>query len=369
MSNSRLTINQSDLIIIIRNIFRGSLTPTLEPTFNIGYKGKSNQVFHVERINQLDESAKQERKSKIISLVSIAKRPIIDIYVQVTCIESGEVKYSLFGSDLRKYHMYLPKIRDRITGREFRPKVGTRYSRWYPNFMAPIIKNIALHLRMLDLYLKTNHVLITQDYSSAKVGILGLEVPFDIDEKYEELFDIQDVECDSNPRKKAPGIFLFGKNGISQEIANHMANQVSKITGFEHVYPNEIKESKQLIQFIDSSQTIGIGTWNRHARILIKQTNANTVEIIDPWKSVIEEETLDKFNHSANLIDWNVMFVRRRIIDQLIGEDSCLLVAFARLMYLASTKTDTETYSNAYYDVPIPDFYAFFASYLYRKTR
>jgi hypothetical protein len=367
MSNSRVTINQSDLIIIIRNIFRGIITPVLESTFNKGYNGKSNQIAHVERINQLDESAKQERKSKIISMVSIAKRPIIDIYVQVTCIESGEVKYSLFGSDLRKYHMYLPKIRDRITGREFRPKVGVRFSRWYPNFMAPIIKNIALHLRMLDLYLKTNNVLISQDYSSAKVGILGLEVPFDIDERYEELFDIQDIESDSNPSKKSPGIFLFGKNGISLAIVNQMANYVSKITGFEHVYPSEIKESKQLIQFINSSQTIGIGTWNRHARILIKQTNTNTVEIIDPWKSVIEEETLDKFNYSANLIDWNIMFVKRRIIDQLIGEDSCVLVAFARLMYLAST--ETETYSNINYDIPIPDFYAFFASYLYRKTR
>jgi hypothetical protein len=369
MSNSRLTINQSELTTIIRNIFQSIVTPRLEKTFNEIYNGKSNKDSHIERINQLDTLAKLERKFKIISMVSIAKRPIVDINVQVTCVESGEVKYSLFGSDLRKYHMYLPKIRDQLTGRVFRPKVGTRYSRWYPDFMAPVMKNIALHLRMLDLYLKFNHMVITQDYSSSEIGILGLEVPFDIDEKYEEFFDIQEVECDSNPIKKSPGIFLFGKNGISHEIANQMANNVSKFTGFEHVYPNEIKESKQLIQFINSPQTIAIGTWNRHARILIKQTNIKTVEIIDPWKKIIEADFLLKCNNLACLIGWNVVFIKRKIEDQMCGENSCVLVAFARLMYLASKETKLYSYSYANYNNPIPDFYAFLASYLYRKTR
>lgn len=374
-STHTLTINQSELTVIIRNIFNGVVTPRLEKTFNEVYQDKRNNVYnemsnavsHLKRIDQIVESAKKEQRSKILSLVSIDKRPIIDINVQVSPVSTGEVKFSLFGSDLRKYHIYLPKIQDKLTGRSFKPEIGTRHSRWYPHSMAQIMKNISLHLRMLDLYLKINRIVITNDYTSAEIGILGLEVPFVVPDKYEELFDVDELECDSNPIKKCSGIFVFGKNGVSEAIVEKIADQISKIAGFEHVYPHEIKNSEQMIEFINSMQTIAIGAWNRHARILIKQSSTKTVEIIDPWKCTIESEILDTFNHSTSTIDWNVIFVNRKIVDQSRGEGSCALVAFSRLLYLAST--GVESYSNADYDVPIPDFYAFFASYLYRKNR
>jgi hypothetical protein len=367
VQTSAITINQSELTVIIRNIFRGVVSPRLEKTFNEVYGGLINRVAHLERIDQIDESAKRERRSKIMSMVSITKRPIIDINIQVSTIETGEVKYSVFGSDLRKYHMYLPMIRDRVSGRSFRPKVGTRHSRWYPHFMTLVMKNISLHLRMLDLYLKSNRVVITNDYTPAEIGVLGLEVPFVVPDKYEELFDVDELECDSNPIKKCSGIFVFGKNGVSNLITDKMADKISKFAGFEHVCPYEIKNSEQILEFINSVHTIAIGSWNRHARILIKQTSTKTVEILDPWKRTIESEILDKFNHSTNTIDWNVIFVKRKIVDQAHGEGSCVLVAFARLLYLAST--GVESYSNVNYDVLIPDFYAFLASYLYRKNR
>lgn len=372
MSDNKLFINQSELNEIICNIFRGVVTPRLERTFNSIYDGKINQFFHKEKIEQIEESAKITHKSKILSIVSIKKRPIIDINVQISATESGEIKYSIFGSDLRKYHMYLPKIRNNTTGQTHRPMIGTKHSRWYPDYMAPTMKNISLHLRMLDLYLKNNRIIITQNYTTSVTGVLGLEVPFDIPEIYSEIFEKEEIKCDSNPIKKSPGIFVFGKNKISSENSDLMAETASKIIGFEHVYSLKIKDSESLLQFIFSPQTIAIGIWNRHAKILIKQKEKKIIEILDPWKPHIEKNILDQFNFHIKIYNWNVIFISREIKDQFLGEDSCVLVAFARLLYLASIKNescDKESYDKEYYNKPIPDFFAFFASYLYKKIK
>ena len=349
-----------------------NLVPTMKSTINQSelrdniHDGKINQLSHKTRIEEIDEFARHTYKSKILSVISIARRPIIDINVQVTVTQLGDTKYVIFGSDLRKYHMYLPKIYDCATGQTHRPQIGVKHSRWYPHYMAFTMKNISLHLRMLDLYLKNNSVVITQNYTTSIAGILGLEVPFDIPEKYSELFD-KDVECDSNPIKKCSGIFVFGKNGVSSENSNLMAEEASKIIGFAHIYPAKIKIPEDINQFILSSQTIAIGTWNRHARILIKQNDKNIVEILDPWKKCIENKVLDQFNFYANTHLWNVVFISRGIKDQVYGEGSCVLVAFARLLYIASI--GKESHNTMYYYKPIPDFFAFLSNYLYRKIR
>ena len=367
MADSKLFINQSELTEIICNIFQGVVTPRLERTFNGVYDGKINQFFHKERIDEIDKSAKNSHKSKLLSIVSIARRPIIDINVQISVTQLGEIKYSIFGLDLRKYHMYLPKIHNNTTGKTHRPMIGTKHSRWYPDYMAPTMKNISLHLRMLDLYLKNNRIIITQTYTTSLIGVLGLEVPFDIPEIYSKICGKEEIKCDSNPIKKSPGIFVFGKNKISSENSDLMADAVSKVIGFEHVYSLKIKDPDSLLQFISSPQTIAIGVWNRHAKILIKQKEKNIIEILDPWKPHIEKNILDQFNFHVKIYNWNVIFVSREIKDQVLGEDSCVLVAFARLLYLASIKK--ESYDKEYYDKPIPDFFAFLASYLYRKIK
>jgi hypothetical protein len=361
------TINQSELTIIIRDIFQCVASPKLEKTLNEFYAGKQNKVSHMERIDQIDQSARLERKPKILSLVSLARRPIIDINIQITVVESGEVKYAIFGSDLRKYHMYLPKIQDKNMGRVFGPRVGIKHSRWYPQSASSFIKTISLYLRILDLYLKTNRITITSDYTIGGSGILGLEVPFDIPTEYKDLFEPEEICSDSNPNKKSSGTFIFGKNGVSADISDKMITQSAKFLGFNNIYPIKIKEPEDLIQFIKSPQIYAIGAWNRHARIFIKHTEINTVDIIDPWKSSIEYEILEKFNKSAWANDWNVGFVKRGTVDQARGEGSCVLASFARLLFLVHGCPGVPESKN--YDIPIPDFYAFFASYLYRKTR
>lgn len=360
-------INQSELIEIIRNIFRGIMTPKLERTFNEIYNGKINQIYHKENIEQIDRLAKNTYKSKILSMVSIAKRPIIDINVQISVTQLGEIKYSIFGSDLRKYHMYLPKIHDDITGQIHRPMIGTKNSRWYPDYMALTMKNISLHLRMLDLYLKNNKIIITQNYTTSPIGILGLEVPLVIPEIYSKIFQKEEIRCDSNPIKKSPGIFIFGKNKISSENLDLMAKKASTVIGFEHVYSLKIKDPESLLQFISSPQTIAIGVWNRHAKIIIKQKEKKIIEILDPWKQHIEKNILNQFNIHIKNYNWNVIFICRQLKDQVVGEDSCVLVAFARLLYLASI--EKESYGTEYYNKPIPDFFAFLASYLYKKIK
>ncbi len=360
-----MSINQTELATIIRNIFRGVVTPVLEETFNMIYKYEKNQVFHQKLIEEIDARSKIEMKDMVLSMVSLHYRPIVDIIVRTVTKPGKPTEYYIFGSDLRKYHMYLPKIHDKRTGKSSAPRTGPKHSKWYPFFVDKTMKNIALHLRMLDIYLKTNRIKITQEYTTSTSGILGMEVLFEIPEDFEDIVSIEDLENSSNPIKRCDGIYVYGKNGVDKEITSKIATLIASSPKFGHVFSNQLTTSEELLEFIKSLQTIAIGCWNRHARVLIKNNASHIVDIIDPWKRRIEIETISEFNSLASTLDWSVNFVVRRIVDQVCGEGSCVLVAFARLLFLASSGVviDKSKYEN-----PIPDFFAFLSSHFYRKT-
>ena len=359
------SINQSELAQIIRDIFHGVVSPKLDDTFNQCYGGRINHIFHKGLIDDIDYSAQKDKRDLIMSMVSLRSNPIIDINVRVTA-KTGVCQYYIVGKDLRKYHMYLPKIHDKKMGVSRRPTVGTNHSRWYPHFMVSVMKNISLHLRMLDLYLRTNRIVITREYTIATTGVLGMEVDFDVPDEYTELVETIDIHCEENPIKKCPGIFVFGKNGVNKDITTKMANKISTISSFETVYPSQITKSEELIEFITSKCTYAIGTWNHHARVIIKNFTTNTIDIVDPWKRSIEADILLDFNSSTSPIGWSVNFIKRTIVDQAHGEGSCVLVAFSRLLFLASFGDKID---KTKYDIPIPDFFAFLISFFYRQTR
>lgn len=360
------TINQSELTSIIHDIFRGVVSPFLENTFNQVYRGNINHTFHAQLVDQIDTQAKHEMRDMALSLITIRNRPIVDIIVRVVRKTDSNTHYYIVGSDLRKYHIYLPKIHDKKTGCSIRPKTGTNHSKWYPFSFEKRMKNIALHLRMLDLYLKNNKIKITQDFTTAETGILGAEVPFDIPKQFRDMFGVDDLEKDSNPTKIARGLYVYGKNGVKKETTTQIATTIATMPEFKHVFPTQVTSPEELLEFIKAPQTIAMGSWNRHARVLIKQYNVKTVDILDPWKHTIELDTLVSFKTVASTCDWSVNFVVRSIIDQVRGEGSCVLVAFARLLFLAST--DTSIISSMY-DLEIPEFYAFFSSYFYQNVK
>lgn len=360
-----MSLNQSELATIIRNIFCGVVTPILEETFNLVYKYERNQVFHQRLIEEIDTTAKRDMKDMVLSRVSLHSSPIIDITVRTVTRPGKPTEYYIFGLDLRKYHMYLPKIHDKRTGKSFSPKTGPKHSKWYPFFVAKTMKNIALHLRMLDIYLKNNRIIITPEYTTSTLGILGMEVLFEVPEDFEDIVSVEDFENASNPIKRCDGIYVYGKNGVDKEITNKITTSISSSPKFSHVFSKQIINSEILLEFIKSPQTIAIGSWNRHARVLIKNDALQVVDIIDPWKRRIEIETISEFNSIASTCGWSVNFVVRCIIDQALGEGSCVLVALARLLFLASSGVIID---KSKYERPIPEFFAFLSSHFYRKT-
>lgn len=360
-----MTLNQSELGTIIRNIFRGVVTPVLEDTFRQVYRCEENQLHHQRLIEEIDTTSKKEMKDMVLSMISLRTSPIIDIIVRTVTKPSQQTEYYIFGSDLRKYHMYLPKIHDKRTGKLSAPKTGPKHSKWYPFFIAKTMKNIALHLRMLDIYLKTNCIKITPEYTKSTSGILGMEVLFEIPEDFEDIVSVEDFENALNPIKRCDGIYVYGKNGIDKEITNKIARLIASLPKFSHVFSKQLTSSEELLEFIKSPQTIAIGCWNRHARVLIKNNTLQVVDIIDPWKRKIDIETLSEFNSAVSTCDWSINFVVRRIVDQVRGEGSCVLVAFARLLFLASSD---DIINKSIYENPIPDFFAFLSSHFYRKS-
>jgi hypothetical protein len=147
-------------------------------------------------------------KYMVLSIVSLKYSPIINITVRTVTKPGQPTEYYIFGSDLRKYHMYLPKIYDKRTGKSSAPRTGHKHSKWYPFFVAKTMKNIALHLRMLDIYLKTNHIRITPEYTTKTSGILGMEVLFEVPEDFEDIVSVEDFENASNPIKRCEGIYV-----------------------------------------------------------------------------------------------------------------------------------------------------------------
>jgi len=360
-----MSLNQTELATIIRNIFRGVVTPVLEETFNQVYKYEQNKIYHQRLIEEIDAIAKRDMKDMVLSMVSLRSSPIVDITVRTVTRPGKPTEYYIFGSELRKYHMYLPKIHDKRSGILSAPRTGAKHSKWYPFFVDKTMKNIALHLRMLDIYLKTNRITITSEYTASTSGILGMEVLIKVPDDFQDMVSVEELENASNPIKKCDGIYVYGKNGVNKEITNKIAMSIATSPKFSHIFSKQVTNSEDLLEFIKSTQIIAIGSWNRHARVLIKNDALRVVDIIDPWKRHIDVETISDFNSTASTCDWSVNFVVRRIMDQVRGEGSCVLVAFARLLFLASFGV---TIDKSKYENPIPDFFAFLSSHFYRKS-
>ncbi len=350
--------NQSRLFNEVKEIFFGRRSYILEETAKEYYNQSSNELFHYDTVMSLISRVKQERKSFILSLVSIMKKPVLDIYVQASLSVEGNLEFSIYGKDLRKYFQLLPKIKEYKNGKVYlnNPRIGSKHSRWYPQQCQNMIVKIAVYLRILDIYIKKNHVNISDSYSVSSTGILGLEVPFDIPENFKDFISEDEINSDSNPSKIKEGIFRFKLNGVSDTISTKTLNIIS--SNFSNIF-SYLLNIENLHEFFKSDCTFGIFSWNHHARILHRVNNK--VYVLDPWKRFLNDDIIEQMN-SINK-DIACIFVPRNIKDQCDGEASCILSAISRMLFLALLDSNV---SDAY-SQPIPDFFAFFASFFYRK--
>lgn len=355
--------DQTILSHIMKDIFSGRLPHQLEETESQKYNGNylTNGEFHYDFASSLITRTEKEKRSLILSQVSITKKPVLDIHVHSSLSKDGNVEFSVSGRDLRKYFQFLPKMR---IGNVYYPRTGGNYSKWYPQQSQEMILGIATLLRLLDIYIKQNHVQISDTYtvSSSNTGILGPEVSFDIPESFSSLsISPSEIKSDRNPSKIKEGVFQFKLNGLQETTTSRILRVISDCPQFGNVFPYllRIENLKEFFR-LGEHYKFGIFTWKSHARIL--HIVDKKVYVLDPWRKFNNDDMIPQMN-SVN-VEYTCVFVSRNIIDQCKSEGSCVLSAISRMLFLVSKDGDVSNY----YSQPIPDFFAFLASFFYRKS-
>lgn len=120
------------------------------------------------------------------------------------------------------------------------------------------------------------------------------------------------------------------------------------------IYPTLITDY-DLTDFYSSDYIFGISSWNRHARILIKNQMNLDIMIMDPWMDNLPRIV------SSNLLAINkikIGFFRRIIKDQKSNEGSCGLCVLARVFHLVLNNG----FSKEIVNQPIPDFCAYWVN-------
>lgn len=267
--------------------------------------------------------------------------------------------------------MYLPKFRNGTT--IVGPKTGTHNSKWYGfEFKTHIVK-MAVNLRLLEIYLFANR--IDESWETKLTGLLGSEVSFEIPEVYKEILDINSPEQISskfNPIKIGYGMYIYGKNGTSQDNIQSMINFIRENFGTKYdelLYPIYLTDY-DLKDFINSKYLIALSSWNRHSRLLVKMNMdmLQSIQIIDPWMKRLPEIITASLQSSNPSILFELFY--RTIKDQ-SKEGSCSLCAFSRLFNFVNNYHGEDINLSLLTNLtnkPLNDSDAYMTSYVYRKS-
>ncbi len=359
---------------------------------------KTNYSTHKEQIAQLVtkiESNESNKKMYLLSRISYSKPNIIDIDLCVAKSDVGKIQYYFVGRDLAKFYRFLPCYEFSIGNRkiQIRPKTGTSHAKFYPDSVKDYMIEIAINLRMLDLYCKKYKMVTGHTLKETKM--LGLIIPFEIPEFYRgwtELLDSTEINSQDNPVKISEGKFLFGKNGITSGRAGWMLNLLfDKFPEFRKYCCPRVFNTCDLNNFILSEQTFAVTSWQRHSRFIIKvkkthdnidlkeniqesevdekekieneETKLDIVDndesdensdlnniklsdanlakisqynilIVDPWMRGLPEIVKNKLEEKNPLVEIKMY---NRIIKDQSKEGSCVLCTLARLIYLITS--------------------------------
>lgn len=358
---------------------------------------KSNYNTHKEKIIQLIdkiESNQSNKKMYVLSRLSYLKPNIIDIDLCVSKSFDNKIQYYFVGRDLAKYYRFLPCYELNLVHKkiQIRPKTGTSHAKFYPDCVKDYMVEIAINLRMLELYCKKYKMVTGHTLKQTK--LLGSIITFEIPEYYKgwaELIDPKQINSQDNPVKISEGKFLFGKNGITSGRAGWMLNLLfEKFPEFKSYCCPRVFNTCDLNNFILSGYTYAVTSWHRHSRFIIKikktddinnlyeieeskslinkdsdeETNDDTKDdiseynesndldnvdlsesnlktisqynilVIDPWMRSLPELVKNKLEQKNPLIEIKVY---NRIIKDQSKEGSCVLCTLARLIYLITS--------------------------------
>lgn len=356
-------VTMTDLKYLVTSVFRGTSVQLLEIIGSSTHpSGQSNTDFHSVLIkNQVEKVYSYEgKKDFLLSRISLAKinHINIDLHVQKS---DNKVQFYLVGLDLKHYFMFLPKI-------GHYPHTGTSNSKWYGYESKSYMIKIALGLKLIEIMLF--NIRIKQTYDLNSTGILGLEVNFDIPDKYimyqMQLLDTS-IRSSSNPIKISEGIFVYGKNGINANITNKMMLMLN--SKFSHIsellFPTIIK-NYNLVEFNSSHYTYAICCWNHHARILVKIQER--IMIIDPWMQYLPR--IVRENLALTNSNIKIGFFSRDQKDQ-TSEGSCVFCVFARVIFMIDSDVSIQPNVSIRENIskPIPDFYAYLVKIIYNLAK
>ena len=348
-------VTMTDLKYLVTSVFREIDIPLLQKIGSYTHpSGQSNTDFHSVLIaNQIEKVySSKGKKDFVLSRISLAKTNHIniDMHVQKT---DNKIQFYLVGSDLKYYFMFLPKV-------GHYPHTGTSNSKWYGYESKSHMIKIAIGLKLIEIMLFSTR--INQMYDLNSTGILGLEVQFDIPDKYiqYQMLSLEtSIRSSSNPIKMHEGIFIYGKNGINTDMTDKMILMLNSI--FSHtselLFPTIIK-NYDLVEFNSSPYTHAICSWNHHARILVKIEGR--IMIIDPWMKYLPRVVRENLTNS----NIKIGFFSRNQKDQ-STEGSCVFCVFARVLFMIDSTDSVEKNISK----PIPDFYAYLVKIIYNLTK
>jgi hypothetical protein len=355
-------VTKSDLKYFITSIFNDVPLIKLMDIASMPHpSGKTNYDFHyTQTLSQIEKVSNAFGKlDYIINRISISRHNKINIDVHIQKSDE-KINFYIIGPDLKDYYMFLPKIR---CGHIVYPRTGSSNSKWYGEECKKKFVIISVSLKLLEIMLM--RVKIVKSYSTSITGILGVEVPFEIPQKYtygDIITSCEQITNPQNPIKVSPGIFLYGKNGIDIKSINKLLDVLRSLFTHinEQVYPTIIEEY-DLSDYISSQYRFAICTWDRHARILVK-SDKNIILIIDPWMNTLPLIIKNKLLDVNNSIYIN--FLSRNIKDQK-NEGSCVFCALSRLISLVDSCEPIKINANK----PIDDFYAYLIKTIYFLQR
>lgn len=246
--STRKSINSSQLKIIIERILLGKWNEVvcLHTVAGTTYRDEVNADFHLNSIICLIEQVKNMKpgQKKPLSLVSPNHRPKIQIFVQCAKLNDGnnqDIQFVLHGQDLNDYVHCLSSFDEQ----NIHAVIGTKNSRWYPSNTKNAMVNIALGIRMLEIYL--------------------------ID-KFIDRSLVTNINASKNLIDVSSQIFCFS----GKKYPKKQGNIFSKLITF--------KENNSLKEFIESKATLAFASWKDYLYlVLVKMSDESKIMVLGPF--------------------------------------------------------------------------------------
>jgi len=292
-------------------------------------------------------------KSKVVKIN-------IQLYRTITFKEgtviTDNINWCVVGPDLQEVFRFLPRFK-RICNDETTiwPKIGTKHSRWYP-YPNSQIKQIALDLRLLQLYISTSNQKVQPrllaDSTTNVTGVLDLDIKVDytipekllVDHRIDLMSYVKPFMSNKgNPYRKCDGTIIYNKNGVASNVINDIFEMV-QIPGVFSCHIHLFSDLSAKEDFVhnltcmkNSKSRIALMSINMHTMFWLKHNDV--WYLCDP----VRKQFRLGINHHkfcADIFDeilghWR--FLPRSYSEQQSNEGSCSIASLARILQTSVT--------------------------------